>query len=69
MGDLIRALIILSKYATPYECEYPFCCSHDELKVCIDPKLVSAEDVATLEELGFNVYGAGCFASIKYGSC
>lgn len=50
MSKLIEALQILLKYGDP---DCPTHCEHDELTVMIDPELVSEEDLATLDELGF----------------
>lgn len=66
MDDLIKALQILRKYGNP---EYPTNCCHDELTVCIDPALVSAEDMAALDELGFIPTDDGAFHSFRFGSC
>lgn len=65
MDDLIEALTILRKYANPAS---PTNCAHDELFVCVDPHLVSAEDLQRLDQLGFftDEYG---FKSYKFGSC
>jgi hypothetical protein len=66
MEDLIKALQILLKYGNP---DYPTNCSHDELHVAIDPSLVSEEDLATLDELGFFPNEYDGFSSFKFGSC
>jgi hypothetical protein len=67
MKDLIEALQIFLKYGNP---DYPTNCSHDLLTVCIDPTLVSQEDIQKLDELGFFVAEADeCFQSWKFGSC
>jgi len=64
--DLIAALQILLKYGNP---EYPTYCEHDLLRVMIDPKLVSEEDIEVLADLGFLVDpSVGCFKSYKFGS-
>ena len=67
MSDLIKALQIFLKYGDP---KHPTVCSHDELWICgVNPADVSAEDVQTLEELGFFVDGYGeSFKSFRYGS-
>ncbi len=66
MSDLIAALTILLKYGNPRN---PTNCSHDLLWICgIDPKIVSAEDTAKLDELGFFVADDG-FQSFRFGSC
>lgn len=71
MDDLIEALTILRKYGNP---EWPTHCEHDVLTVDIDPSLVSKEDLAKLDELGFFPGDGGdcaedCFQSFKFGSC
>jgi hypothetical protein len=65
VDDLIEALTILRKYANP---KYPTNCEHDELRVHIDPDLVSAEDKQRLEALGFTADDE-CFLSYVFGSC
>lgn len=70
MKDLIEALQIFLKYT---DSKYPTNCSHDMLWVNVDPELVSDEDKARLDELGFFVsedydYAEG-FCSFRYGSC
>lgn len=50
MKDLIEALTILAKYT---DSTHPTSCDHDVLRVSVDPALVSAEDKARLDELGF----------------
>lgn len=64
MERLIAALNIFLKYGNP---EYPTHCEHDELTVLIDPALVSDEDKAKLDELGFFADG-DCFKSFRFGS-
>jgi len=64
MEDLIKALQIFLKYDNPYN---PTHCEHDCLHVMIDPSVVSEEDIASLEELGFDV-GDDNFTSFRYGS-
>lgn len=64
MDKLIEALQILLKYDNP---AYPTHCEHDELTVCVDPSLVSEEDRAKLDKLGF-FEGDDCFKSYRYGS-
>jgi hypothetical protein len=67
MSDLIEALTIFLKYGNP---RFPTNCEHDELFVSIDPKLVSAEDKARLEELSFRENTElGGFYSYLFGSC
>lgn len=67
MDDLIEALQIFRKYGNP---DSPTHCEHDEMHVCIHPKLVSEEDTKRLKELGFfpdREYGEG-FKSYRFGS-
>ncbi len=68
MEDLIKALTILLKYGNP---KYPTNCSHDELTINSEiwPDMVSEEDKAELEKLGFTLDEYGCFHSFRYGSC
>ncbi len=66
MDDLIEALTILRKYGNP---DFPTHCEHDELTVDIDPDLVSGEDLAILEDLGFFPSDDDDFRSYKFGSC
>lgn len=70
MSNLIKALQIFLKYADP---DYPFHCEHDTLDVYgINPTDVSADDIGTLDGLGFFVsdeHGELHFRSYRYGSC
>lgn len=69
MEDLIKALNILLKYGNPRN---PTNCSHDELTINskISPDMVSEEDKAELEKLGFFEDSSDdCFKSFRYGSC
>ena len=66
MKDLIEALQIFSKYS---DTEWPTHCEHDELRVCVDPAIVSKEDIKRLDELGFfPEEDEDCFLSFKFGS-
>ena len=69
MSKLIEALTIFLKYGNP---DSPTHCEHYVLTICgIEPKDVSVEDVARLDELGFFVStenGDECFISFRYGS-
>ena len=65
MNDLIEALQIFAKYATP---EWPTHCEHDVLYVCISPDGMSEDDISRLDELGF-VINEDSFMSYKFGSC
>lgn len=68
MRDLIEALVLLLKYAP--NMENPTCCSHDELRVMIDPELVSEDDCNRLEALGFEAnFVDECFVSFRFGNC
>lgn len=67
MHELIRALLIMSKYSAP---AIPTNCTHDLLWVNVSPALVSPEDLALLEELHFNPDEEGIgFSSSFFGSC
>ena len=68
MEELIKALQIFLKYGNP---KYPTHCEHDILLIMgIDPKDVSDEDKAQLEEYGFFISTEydGQFGSYRYGS-
>lgn len=66
MKDLIEALTIFAKYTVA---EYPTCCDHDVLYVLVDPTVVSSEDQARLEELGFVAHERDKnFQSNRFGS-
>jgi hypothetical protein len=69
MEDLIRALIIFSKYANP---KHPTHCEHDYLYVDVNPELISKDDIKELDKLGFFVdeeYDGEGFGSFRFGSC
>lgn len=67
MDDLIKALTIFRKYGNPWS---PTNCTHDTLWVDADAEKVSAEDLAELDRLGFNVDEEnGGFYSFRFGSC
>lgn len=66
MEDLIKALQIFLKYGNP---TYPTNCSHDELQISIDSKLISQEDLELLKNLSFNPNEDGGFSSFRFGSC
>lgn len=69
MKDLIKALQILLKYGNP---DRPTHCEHDMMVICgIDPDIVSDDDKAELEKLGFPCglqYDTNGFYSFKFGS-
>jgi hypothetical protein len=68
MNDLIEALTIMAKYATP---ALPTHCEHDVLTVMVDPALVSEEDLARLDKLGFipgGEWSDEVFSSYFFGS-
>lgn len=65
LSDLIEALQIFVKYENK---AWPTRCEHDELMVCIDPGIVSEEDILKLDELGFYA-GYDVFQSTRFGSC
>lgn len=67
MDDLIEALVLLRNYGSP---ELPTNCGHDVLYVNVDASLVSEEDKARLDRLGFFPCSeGGGFMSYKFGSC
>lgn len=67
MDNLIKGLQILRKYGNP---DFPTHCEHDELTVCINPNIVSDEDIGKLDELGFIAEKDDeCFISFRFGSC
>ena len=67
MEKLIEALQIFIKYANP---TYPTHCEHDTLYIMeVSRDMVSSEDHAKLDELGFLWSdGEGCYMSFRYGS-
>lgn len=66
MENLIKALQIMLKYGNPV---YPTYCEHDCLWVDCNPSLVSEEDKAELDTLGFFAdEDDNCFKSYKFGS-
>lgn len=69
MSDLIAALQIFLKYGDP---KFPTHCEHDVLLICgINPAVVSDDDKAELDRLGFIVskeYDDEHFSSFRYGS-
>ena len=67
MNDLIEALNILNKYINPGE-KWPTWCEHDVFGVCVDPNIVSENDIARLNELDF-IADDDCFISYSFGSC
>lgn len=68
MDNLIEALTILRKYASPL---FPTHCEHDMLYVNVDPALVSPEDIARLRELCLtpDIESGNMFSSSYFGSC
>jgi hypothetical protein len=66
--ELIEAFTIFKKYD---DVSYPTSCDHDVLYVCgISPSIVSEEDIARLDELGFIAsHDDDNFYSYRYGSC
>lgn len=68
MRDLVEALNIFLKYGDPYS---PTHCEHDTLTIMIDPAVVSDEDKARLDKLGFfpgSEYADEVFTSVRFGS-
>ena len=64
LSKLVEALNIFLKYG---DVDHPTYCEHDVLMICVDPSVVSEEDIQTLDELGFFV-SDDCFKSFRYGS-
>jgi len=66
MKELIKALQIFAKYT---ETSYPTHCEHDVLWIMdVTLEQVSAEDIKTLDDLGFFWSDEDCFQSFKFGS-
>ncbi len=72
MEDLIKAFLIFQKYIKPddFANKYPTACEHDELYINVKPDIVSVEDKATLNKLGFHPCEEfkDCFISYRFGS-
>lgn len=69
MKDLLEAFQIFNKYIP--DTKYPTICEHDELIVLCDPEMVSDDDKAKLESLGFSevsTHGDAYFRSFRFGS-
>lgn len=65
-AQLIEAFKIFLKYDNP---ETPTHCEHDVMYIQIDWNIVSDEDKATLDDLGFfEDRNNGTFKSYRYGS-
>ena len=66
MKELIEALAIFAKYTQD---DRPTHCEHDTLMVLVAPSVVSEEDFAKLDELGFfpSIDGEN-FYSFRFGS-
>lgn len=65
--DLITAIALLVKH--PSNETSPLHCSHETLFVMADPAQFTAEELARLDELGFNPDPDGsCFQSVRFGS-
>ena len=63
---LIEALEIFRKYGDSYS---PIHCEHDVMQVCIDPAIVSKEDIKKLEGMGFHPdESQPIFYSFRFGS-
>lgn len=65
-ADLSRAIEMLSWHKT--DIISPFHCEHDQLSVMSDATAYAPEELAELEELGFDVDEDGGFYSFRYGS-
>lgn len=69
MKDLLEAFTIFNKYISGKT--YPTHCEHDVMSVQCDPEIVSDEDKARLQGLGFIIGSGdndGCFVSFRFGS-
>lgn len=64
LSELIEALQIFLKYG---DVQFPTHCEHDELTVCVDPRVVSDEDKKKLLSLSF-FEDDDHFTSYRYGS-
>lgn len=65
LSKLIEAMEIFLAYG---DISNPTHCEHDVLIVCVDPKIVSEEDIKKLDALGFFVSDDDSFKSYRYGS-
>jgi hypothetical protein len=66
-GDLVQAITLLSNHRTDEIS--PFHCEHDQLFVMADDTKFTADQLAQLEEWGFEVDTEnGGFYSFRYGS-
>ncbi len=63
---LIEALTIAKKYLKPGDS--PTHCEHDVMYLCIDPSIVSQEDLDRLDELRFTMADTDNFQSYYFGS-
>ncbi len=68
IGVLIEALTIFHEYSKDSVASTH--CTHDELRVMIDPERVSDEDKARLKDLSFEPDDdiGECFLSYRFGS-
>lgn len=69
MEELVEAFQIFLKYGK--DIKYPTHCEHDVMHVNVSPDLVSEDDIARLDELGFHVseeWGEAHFKSFRFGS-
>jgi len=73
MKDLIEALQIIQKYMGDKDEYAPVHCEHDVFMICcVDPELISEDDLERLDKLGFFVsceYGDPALISYRFGSC
>ena len=70
MENLIKALIIISKYLEGYYKDYPTSCEHDVLYVHVNYEKISQEDLVELDKLGFIPNDdLSNMMSYRYGSC
>ncbi len=65
-SDLLEGLTMLAKH--PSSDISPFHCEHDTLNVMADDSAFTADELARLSVLGFDVHGEGGFYSYRFGS-
>lgn len=66
MEDLIKALQIFLKHG---DVKFPTHCEHDILYIYPASDDFTKEELAQLEEYGFDVDEEGTFYSYRFGSC
>lgn len=63
LSDLIKALNIFLKYG---DVDYPVSTDHDILYIHVAPGIVSEDDKAELDKLGFIADESGSFCSYRW---